>query len=118
MLQSSGSRLYAGGQEAAMALSDEERRRLEKLEQELAATDPDLDQQLQAGLSRNLASPRTVYGILAVFAVFAGFALVIAGIVTQLAVIGVAGFLGMVAGASWFLSGFHIEDAIGRALDR
>jgi hypothetical protein len=31
-----------------MALSDEERRRLEKLEQELAATDPDLDRKLQA----------------------------------------------------------------------
>lgn len=94
-----------------MALSDEERRRLEKLEQELAATDPDLDQQLQAGLSRNLASPRTLYGVLAAFA---GFALVIAGIITQLAVIGAAGFLLMVAGASWFLSGLHPGEATGR----
>ena len=83
-----------------MALSDEERRRLEKLEQELAETDPGLDWELQAGLSRYRASPRTIYGLLAVAV---GFALVIAGIITQLAVIGVAGFLLMVAGASWFL---------------
>ena len=98
-----------------MALSDEERRRLEKLEQELAATDPDLDRQLQGGVSRNLASPRTIYGVLAAFA---GFALVIAGITTQLAVIGVAGFLLMVAGASWFLSGLRIGDATRRQPER
>ncbi|HYH76736.1 MAG TPA: DUF3040 domain-containing protein [Arthrobacter sp.] len=98
-----------------MSLSDEERRRLDKLEQELAATDPDLDRQLQAGLSRNRATPRTVYGLLAVFA---GFALVIAGIVTQLAVIGVAGFLLMVAGASWFLSGLSHGVVTGRQPER
>ncbi len=98
-----------------MALSDEERRRLEKLEQELAATDPELDRQLQAGWSRNWASPRTIYGILAAFA---GFALVIAGIITQLAVIGVAGFLLMVAGANWFLSGLRIGDVTGGSQER
>lgn len=98
-----------------MALSDEERRRLEKLEQELALTDPDLDQQLQAGWSGYRASPRTIYGVLAGFA---GFGLVIAGIITQLAVIGIAGFLLMVAGASWFLSGFHVFDAFVRALNK
>ena len=98
-----------------MALSDEERRRLEKLEQELAATDPDLDRQLQDGWSRYRASPRTIYGLLAVFA---GFALVIAGIITQLAVIGVAGFLLMVAGASWFLGGLRIGDVMGSSHER
>lgn len=93
-----------------MALSDEERRRLEKLEEELAATYPDLDRELQGGLSRYRASSRTIYGLLATLA---GFALVIAGIITQLAVIGVAGFLLMVAGASWFLSGLHLGDTTG-----
>jgi hypothetical protein len=103
-------------QEAAtVALSDEERKRLEKLEQELAATDPDLDRQLKGGLSRNLASPRTIYGVLAAFA---GFALVIAGIITQLAVIGVGGFLLMVAGASWFLSGLRSGDVAGGSHER
>lgn len=96
-----------------MALSDEERRRLEKLEQELALSDPGLDRQLQSG--RNPASPRTIYGVLAVLA---GFALVIAGITTQLAVIGVAGFLLMVAGANWFLSGLHVGDVPGRQPER
>lgn len=98
-----------------MALSDEERIRLEKLELELAATDPDLDRHLQTGWSRNWSSPRTIYGVLAVCA---GFAVVIAGIITQLAFIGVAGFLLMVAGASWFVSGLHVGDAFIRALNR
>lgn len=78
-----------------MALSDEERKRLQKLEQELDATDPDTDRQLQAGLSRNWASPRIIYGALAALA---GFALVVGGIITHLAVIAVAGFLLMFAG--------------------
>jgi uncharacterized membrane protein YedE/YeeE len=96
-----------------MALSDEERKRLEKLEQELALSDPGLDRQLQSG--RNPDSPRTIYGVLAVLA---GFALVIAGIITQLAVIGVAGFLLMVAGASWFFSGLRIGYVTGRQPER
>ncbi|MET3368397.1 UNVERIFIED_CONTAM: Flp pilus assembly protein TadB [Jeotgalibacillus campisalis] len=98
-----------------MALSDEERRRLEKLEQELAATDPDLDRHLQSGWSRNRASPRTIYGVLAVLA---GFTVVIAGIMTQLPVVGVAGFLLMVAGASWFLSGLRKADLTNSTNER
>lgn len=109
-LQSHGARPKPGGQAAAMALSDEERRRLEKLEQELAATDPELDRELQGGLSRYRASARTIYGLLATLV---GFALVIGGIITQLAVIGVAGFLLMVGGANWFLSGLHLGDTTG-----
>ncbi|MDQ1058382.1 broad specificity phosphatase PhoE [Arthrobacter globiformis] len=48
-----------------MALSDEERRHLENLEQELAAADPDLNRILQSGLRRNRATARIVYGVLA-----------------------------------------------------
>ncbi len=84
-----------------MPLSDEERRRLEKLEQDLAAKDPDLDLELKSGLPRGVAA-RTVYGLLTALA---GFALVIAGIITQLTIMGAIGFLVMVAGAYWFLSG-------------
>lgn len=83
-----------------MGLSDEERRRLEKLEQELAAADPDLARKLQSGAARGRAGSRTLYGILAVIG---GFTLVIAGIITELTVIGALGFLLMVAGAHWFL---------------
>lgn len=92
-----------------MPLSDEERRRLEKLEQDLAATDPDLDLELQSGLPRGLAA-RTVYGILAALA---GFALVIAGVITRLTIVGVIGFLMMVAAAHLFLSGFRPRDDSG-----
>ncbi|MDE8669949.1 DUF3040 domain-containing protein [Pseudarthrobacter sp. H3Y2-7] len=92
-----------------MALSDEERRRIQNLEQELAETDPGLDHQLQEGMSRRWTSARTVYGILASLA---GFALVIAGIINQLAVIGVAGFLLMVSGARC-LPG-HFPDGVTR----
>lgn len=85
-----------------MALSDEERRRIEKLEQELAETDPGLDRQLQ-GTSRRWTSARTVYGVLASLA---GFALVMTGIINQLPVMGVAGFLLMVSGARCLPSRF------------
>lgn len=83
-----------------MALSDEERRRLEKLEQELAAADPDLAREL-AGLTRSRATSGTLYGV---SAAIAGLALIIAGIITKLTVIGVIGFLLMVAGGHWFIN--------------
>lgn len=83
-----------------MALSDEERRRLEKLEQELAAADPNLDRELQSGLSRGRPAPRAAYAVLAALP---GFALVIVGIATKLTVIGVVGFMLMVAATHWYL---------------
>lgn len=94
-------------------LSEEERRRLEKLEHDLAATDPDLDLALQSGRPQG-ASARG-YGILTALA---GFALVIAGIMTQLTILGVIGFLLMVVGAQWFLNGFHLPDQSGIASGR
>ncbi|WP_258804124.1 DUF3040 domain-containing protein [Pseudarthrobacter sp. NS4] len=90
-----------------MALSDEERRRLEKLEQDLAASDPDLARELQSGLPGSGAAARPVYAILAALA---GFALIIVGIVTRLTVTGVVGFLLMGAGVYWFLSALHWRD--------
>ncbi|WP_232223608.1 DUF3040 domain-containing protein [Arthrobacter sp. FB24] len=87
----------------AVPLSDDERRRLEKLERDLAATDPELDLQLQSGSPTNAAA-RTVYGVLIILA---GFAVVIAGIITQLPILGGTGFLIMVGGAHWFLMGLQ-----------
>lgn len=83
-----------------MPLSDEERRRLEKLEHELAAADPSLNRKLQSGVTGGRTAPRAVYGLLAALP---GFALVIAGSATKLTVIGVIGFMLMVAGAHWLL---------------
>ena len=92
-----------------MPLSDEERRRLEKLEQDLAASDPDLNLELQSGKPRGMDA-RAVLGILAALA---GFALIIAGIITQITIIGVIGFVLMGVGAHWFLSGLRPHDGSG-----
>jgi hypothetical protein len=92
-----------------MPLSDEERRRLEKLEQDLAATDPELNLELQSGRPRGMAA-KSVWGILATVA---GFALVIAGIISQILIIGVIGFMLMCAGANWFLGGLRPRDGSG-----
>lgn len=93
-----------------MGLSDEERRRLEKLEEELAAADPDLNRKLRSGAAHGRPAALTVRGVLAAIA---GFGLVIAGIISELTVIGAVGFLLMVAGAHWFLSGLRPEDKSG-----
>ncbi len=94
-------------------LSDEERRRLEKLERELAASDPDLNLELQSGQLPGM-SARTGYGIMAALA---GFTVVIIGIITQLTIIGVIGFLLMGAGAHLFLSGFRPPTGTGASID-
>jgi uncharacterized membrane protein YphA (DoxX/SURF4 family) len=89
-----------------VALSEEERKRLEILEQELSYTDPDLDRTLQTGggrLPREAAA--VVRGILTLVA---GFALVIVGIATELIIIGAVGFLLMLAGAHWFNKRFGL----------
>ncbi|MFK0039800.1 DUF3040 domain-containing protein [Paenarthrobacter sp. NPDC090517] len=93
-----------------MSLSDEERRSLEELERDLAATDPDLAFELKSGRPRG-AIARTVSGALAVLI---GFVLVIAGIVTQLVILGVAGFLLASAGAYWLLAGTSLRRRIER----
>lgn len=85
-----------------MALSDEERRRLEELAQELAAADPDLAEKLQKDVPHSRGSARAVYGALTALA---GLALVIAGIITKLTLIG---YLLMIAGTHWFLSDLNL----------
>ena len=85
-----------------MALSDEERARLEKLEQELAASDPDLYRKLQSGVPSSITASQRVYGVLTILT---GIAVVIAGIVTEITIIGALGFVLTVAGAYWFLYG-------------
>ena len=91
------------GRKVPVPLSDEERRRLEKLEQDLAATDPDLNLRLQSGRPRGVATR----GVIGVLALLAGFALIIMGITTQITVVGVIGFLLMGAGADRILSGLR-----------
>lgn len=92
-----------------MGLSEEERRRLEMLEKELASSDPGLDQKLQVGAPGG--HPREAAAMArGVLAFIAAFALVIVGIATELVVVGAAGFLLMVAAAHWFLRDYHFQD--------
>ncbi|TLM81700.1 DUF3040 domain-containing protein [Pseudarthrobacter sp. NamE2] len=92
-----------------MALSDEERRRLEKLEQELASSDPDLYRTLQFGAPGNKRreAATTLWGALALIG---AFTLVIVGIATELVIVGAFGFLLMVAAANWLLRGYGPQD--------
>ena len=85
-----------------MGLSDDERRRLRELEEELYAEDPVLARKLGRSGSRNASGARKVYGLLAVVA---GFAVLIAGITAQLTVLGVLGFLLACAGAYAYFGG-------------
>ncbi|TPV47655.1 DUF3040 domain-containing protein, partial [Pseudarthrobacter phenanthrenivorans] len=57
-----------------------------------------------AGRTRSRATSVPLYGVLVTVA---GFALIIAGIITKLTIIGAAGFLLMIAGGEWFLRGIH-----------
>jgi len=90
-----------------MALSEEERKRLEKLEQQLASTDPDLDRTLQSGAAGEHSREATtmVYGILTLVG---ALIVVIVGIATELIIIGAVGFLLMMAGAHWFIKGLGL----------
>lgn len=87
-----------------MGLSDDERRRLQELEDELDAEDPALARKLGRDGSSNKSGARKVYGVLAIVA---GFAVLIAGITAQLTVLGVVGFLLGGAGAYVFLGGYR-----------
>ncbi|MFJ4171870.1 DUF3040 domain-containing protein [Paenarthrobacter sp. NPDC089714] len=93
-----------------MSLSDEERRSLEELERGLVASDPDLDLQLRSGRLRGTGA-RMILGALAVLV---GFALVISGIITQILIVGVAGFLVAGGGAYLLLSRLVLKRRIRR----
>ncbi|WP_139005291.1 DUF3040 domain-containing protein [Arthrobacter crystallopoietes] len=86
-----------------MPLSDDERKRLRELEEELAAQDPHLAQKLGTQGLSNRSGARRVYGLLVTIA---GLALVILGISLQLTIVGVMGFLASGAGAYIFLDSF------------
>ena len=91
-----------------MALSEEGRRRLEKLEQELAASDPDLDLRLQAGAPGKCQGEAATM-VRGALTLIAAFTIVIVGIATELIIVGVVGFLLMIAGAHWLLKGYGLQ---------
>ncbi|MGF9661908.1 DUF3040 domain-containing protein [Arthrobacter crystallopoietes] len=73
-----------------MALSEEERKRLEELERDLTKDDPALARELAPGPSDDSAGRLAV---LCILAAVAGLVLLIIGIATQTIVVGVLGFL-------------------------
>jgi hypothetical protein len=79
-----------------MPLSEEERKRLEKLELDLTAEDPRLAHELLSGSVRHSFRTSTSFGAIAGLI---GVALLITGISSQIIALGVGGFLLMGAGA-------------------
>lgn len=79
-----------------MPLSSEEWKRLEELEREFDAEDPGLAQRLSYRPGR---PPFMVHSLFATFIVCAGVVVLFVGIVSQLTVVGIAGFLLMFFGA-------------------
>lgn len=78
-----------------MPLSEHEQRLLEQMERALYAEDPKF--------ATSMRNPRTVQGskrrvALGVVAFLAGIAMLVAGVATQIVVIGVVGFLAMLGG--------------------
>lgn len=84
-----------------MALSEEERKRLAELEQELVKDDPELAQELKSG---KVHLRPALSSVAAVLTAFVGMLLIIIGIAAQLIVVGVLGFAVMGAAAYWILS--------------
>ncbi|MCH6472497.1 DUF3040 domain-containing protein [Sinomonas terrae] len=83
-----------------MPLSNEERKQLEELEQELTVEDPKLARELLSGSLGPSLPARAVFSILTVSV---GFVVLILGIALQFTVLGVAAFVLMGAGAYWLV---------------
>lgn len=77
-------------------MSEEERKQLEELELDLTAEDPRLARELVSGSVKHSFRASTSFGVMACLI---GVVLLIAGISTQIIVLGVGGFLLMGAGA-------------------
>jgi hypothetical protein len=78
-----------------MPLSDRERKVLEELELDLAADDPRLAQELSSGSMENRFGASSYFGAMAFLI---GVVLLIAGVASQIVVVGVGGFLLMGTG--------------------
>jgi Flp pilus assembly protein TadB len=88
-------------EEVPVPLSEEERKRLAELEQELVKDDPELAQELESGRTRFRPAVSSVAsGLTALL----GMLLIVVGISTQLIIVGVLGFIIMGAAAYWFLN--------------
>lgn len=90
-----------------MPLSDKERKVLEELELDLAAEDPRLAQELSSGFLQSRFKASRYF---AAIACLIGVVLLIAGIGSQIIVVGVGGFLLMGAGTYFLVEGRRWSD--------
>ena len=79
-----------------MPLSEHEQRLLDQMERALYAEDPSFATQLRATGQPRGGRARAALGVVGVLA---GLALVLAGVATELIVLGILGFAGMLVGA-------------------
>ena len=94
-----------------MPLSEHEQRLLEQMEKALYAEDPKFATSLRSTPGARAARGRAALGVLGVLA---GLGLLLAGVATTLIIIGVVGFIVMLAGAVLIYSAFQVrtvEDA-------
>lgn len=91
-----------------MPLSDHEQRLLEQMERALYAEDPKFADSLRKTRRPVVDRKRTVLGIVGALA---GLAILLAGVATSVPLIGVVGFLAMVAGAFVTYNGFTAKKA-------
>lgn len=87
-----------------MPLSEEEARLLHQLEQSLAAEDPDFASTLRG--SKLFAHNRRV-AVLAALAFLVGIAMLLGGAISALTIVGVLGFVLMLASAYIFLNAYR-----------
>jgi ABC-type multidrug transport system fused ATPase/permease subunit len=88
-------------EEIAVPLSEDERKRLAELEQELVKNDPELAQELKSGRVHFWPA---VSSVAAGLTALVGMLLIVVGISTQLIIVGVLGFIIMGAAAYWIFS--------------
>lgn len=91
-------------EEVPVPLSEEERKRLAELEQELVQNDPELAQELKSGKVHFRTAVSFVAFVAAGVAALIGMLLIIIGISTQLIIVGVLGFITMGVAAYCILS--------------
>jgi len=92
-------------------LSEHEQRLLEQMEKALYAEDPKFATSLRSTPGARAARGRAALGVLGVLA---GLGLLLAGVATTLIIVGVVGFLVMLAGSVLIYSAFQVrtvEDA-------
>jgi len=98
-----------------MALSDRERRLLAEMEAALASDDPRLQSTLSGGDTATLIrkAPRSLF--LAAGLILAGIAILFSGLISQIAPVGVAGFIVALVGLLMALRSLSVKSSTPRA---